>query len=127
MVTLVDQETMDKIVSHLEPVSRGIREEAEAVGAAAKAGLEEARASTRWVKIYPELSPPHVTRISVEHGTGEYTPDSFVNLHALNPMALEFGHSPSGVFGPGGKLAHVKTRAPEGLYLLHKAAGFGLE
>jgi len=127
MVQLINEHAMNAVVSHLPEVVSGVREEADGIGAAAKAGLEAARASTHWTKIFPELSPPHVTNIDVEHGSAEHTQDSFVNLNALNPMALEFGHSPSGVFGEGGKYGHVKTKSPEGLYILHKASGFGLE
>jgi hypothetical protein len=38
-------------------------------------------------------------------------------------MAIEFGHEPSGVFGPGGRYEDVQSKAPEGLYILHRAAG----
>ncbi|QFG10392.1 tail completion or Neck1 protein [Mycobacterium phage Anthony] len=40
----------------------------------------------------------------------------FIYLNAPNPVALEFGHMPSGVF------AGTDTKAPEGLYILIRAA-----
>lgn len=119
MVHLISNKAMNTVVSHLDEVKDRVHHEAKGVEAAAKAGLEEARASTRWHKI---IGPEHLT--NVDSSQGEV--DSFANLNAPNPMAIEFGHSPSGVFGPGGRYGDTKTKAPEGLYILHKAAGFGL-
>lgn len=54
--------------------------------------------------------------------TAEHDVDCFTILHAPNAMALEFGHAPSGVFGPGGKFAHVNSKAPDPTYILTRAA-----
>jgi hypothetical protein len=107
---------MNQVVSHLGEVKSAVSNEAEKVGNKAEANLSTARASTHWHKI---LGPEHLTRTSVSHGDV----DSFANLEAPNAMAIEFGHAPSGVFGPGGRYAHIKTKAPEGLYILSRAAG----
>ena len=119
MPKLISNKAMNTVVSHLDKVTRRVREEAKGVEEAAKAGLEEVRGTTKWHKIY---GPAHLTSVSSSHGDV----DAFANLHAPNPMAIEFGHQPSGVFGPGGQYGHLETKAPEGLYILHKASGFGL-
>lgn len=119
MVKLIGERALNLVITGLPGVRGKMREEASAVADAAKAGLEEARASTRWFKI---IGPGHLTFVDTSHGDV----DAFANLHAPNPMAIEFGHEPSGVFGPGGRYAGTKTKAPEGLYILHRAAGFGL-
>lgn len=119
-VHLISSKAMNTVVSHLDGVRGRVHEEAKGIEEAAKAALEEARASTKWHKI---VGPGHLTY--VDSSQGEV--DSFANLNAPNPMAIEFGHEPSGVFGPGGKYGSTKTKAPEGLYILHKASGFGLE
>jgi hypothetical protein len=114
MVKLISQKAMNTVVSHLDEVRDGCHQEAKGIEHAASALLEEARASTRWHKI---IGPGHLT--NVDSSQGEV--DSFANLNAPNPMAIEFGHEPSGVY------AGTPTKAPEGLYILHKASGFGLE
>jgi Family of unknown function (DUF5403) len=119
MVQLISRKAMNLVVSHHDGVRGKVHEEAKGIEAAAKAGLEEARASTRWHKIH---GPAHLTSVSSSQGEV----DAFANLNAPNPMAIEFGHAPSGVFGHCGALGHLKTKAPEGLYILHKAAGFGI-
>lgn len=120
MVQLIGQRAMNLVVSHEEEVRSAVHKEAEAMGEIGKAILEEARASTRWHKI---IGPGHLTFVE----TTQHDVDSTVDLIAPNAMAIEFGHSPSGVFGEDGSLGHIKTKSPEGLYILHKAAGFGLE
>ena len=120
MVELIGQKAMNLVVSHLDEVRHAVHREAEGVADAAKAGLEAARASTRWHKI---IGPGHLTRVEAT----QHDVDSTADLVAPNAMAIEFGHEPSGVFGPGGRYGHIKTKAPEGLYILSKAAGFGLE
>lgn len=62
--------------------------------------------------------------ITRERGTNEYGDvDWLVNLEGPGAMAIEFGHAPSGHFDPDtyGKV----TKAPQGLYILSGAAGFG--
>lgn len=116
MVRLIGQKAMNHVVSHLGEVKSAVSDEADEVGDKAKARLAQARASTHWHKIH---GPDHLTRVTVSHGDV----DSFANLEAPNAMAIEFGHQPSGVFGPGGALGHIDTKAPEGLYILSGAAG----
>lgn len=126
MVYLIGQKALNGIVAHLEGVEDAVHDQAKTVGRRAKANLAEARGSTRWHKIHPETSPPHVTDVAVEQGIDPaHTEDSFVILEGLDPMATEFGHAPSGVFGPGGELGHLQTKAPHGLYILTRAAGTG--
>jgi hypothetical protein len=117
MAKLIGQKPMNIVVSHLDEVRDAVHDEARVVEGRARGYLEEARGSTRWHKIY---GPDHLTRVTLTQGDT----DSFVNLEAPNPMAIEFGHEPSGVFGPGGELGHIKTRAPHGLYILTHATGF---
>jgi hypothetical protein len=113
-VQLIGETAMHQVISHLEGVKHAVHDEAKTLSRKAEANLREARSSTRWYKI---LGPGHLTSISVSQGDV----DSFVNLNAPNPLAIEFGHAPSGVFGPGGRYGHIKTKAPEGLYILTRA------
>lgn len=115
MVQLIGQKAMNLVVSHLDEVRDAVWDEAKQVERRAKANLAQARATTQWHKIY---GPDHLTRVSASRGDV----DSFANLEAPSPMAIEFGHQPSGVFGPGGRYGHIETKAPEGLYILTKAA-----
>lgn len=119
MARLISNKAMNLVVSHLSEVKHAVRNEADSVADAARANLAEVRGTTRWYKIY---GPDHLTTVDSSHGEV----DAFANLNAPNPMAIEFGHQPSGVFGPDGQYGHIKTKAPEGLYILHKAAGFGI-
>lgn len=88
----------------------------------AEANLETARATTHWHKIHPETSPEHATTVTGGAAT-DHDEDYLVHLNGNNALALEYGHSPSGVFGPGGELGHLNTKAPEGLYILGRASG----
>lgn len=91
----------------------------------ARANLSKARASTGWDKI---ADPDGMTSIGAAHSTGKYGALDYVVYmegYKQGAMAIEFGHAPSGVFGPGGSLSHIKTRAPHGLYILTRAAGLG--
>ena len=115
MVKLIGQKAMNLVVSHLDEVRDAVWDEAKKVERRAEINLAQARASTRWEKIY---GPDHLTRVSASRGDV----DSFANLEAPNAMAIEFGHQPSGVFGPGGRYGYLDTKAPEGLYILTKAA-----
>ena len=49
--------------------------------------------------------------------------DGFVEMKGTDPMAIEFGHFPSGYFAPE-KYGKV-TKPPHGLYILSRAAGIG--
>lgn len=102
---------LNKVISHMDGVRDAVHDEAKDIGRKAESNLAAARASTRWHKIY---GPDHLTRITVTQGTV----DSYANLEAPGPEAIEFGHAPSGVF------EGTDTRAPAGLYILTGAAGF---
>jgi len=116
MVRLIGQKAMNRVVSHDSETQSAVHKKTHEVGAKAEANLAEARGSTRWHKIH---GPSGLTSTSTSFGDT----DGFANLNAPNAMAIEFGHSPSGVFGPGGSLEHVETKAPRGLYILNRAAG----
>lgn len=113
---LIGKKAMNIVASHHEDTKAAIHKEVQERGAAAEANLAEARGSTRWHKIF---GPGHLTQTSTSFGGV----DGFINLEAPNPMAIEYGHSPSGVFGPDGSLGHIHTKAPDGLYILNRAAG----
>lgn len=115
MVQLIGKKAMNYVVSHLEGVKDAVYDEAKAGGRRAEANLAAERASTRWSRITPKGYYP----ASIEVTRGDV--DSFFSLEAPNAMALEFGHAPSGVFGPGGALSHIETKAPEGTYILTRA------
>lgn len=117
MVELWNSEALNRHIAHMDGVGHEVHHEAEETGRRASGYLEEVRGSTRWHKI---IGPGHLTFIEITRGEV----DSFVDLIAPNPMAIEFGHEPSGVFGPGGRFSHVHTRAPHGLYILTHATGF---
>jgi hypothetical protein len=116
MARLIPRKALNHVVAHLEEVNAAIHKETNKVEVRAQTNLSEARASTRWHKIF---GPGHLTKVDADFGEV----DGFVNLHAPNPMAIEFGHQPSGVFGPDGKYGHLDTKSPDGLYILTKASG----
>lgn len=118
----VDYDLNNIMPGHAD-VKRAIREETEKVYARAQGNLEEARASTKWRKI---VGPGGLTEVLKDSEQVKASTDGLVILEAeypANPMAIEYGHQPSGVFGPGGSLEHVESKAPEGLYILNRAAG----
>lgn len=116
MAYVIGKKRLNLIVSHLDEVRDAVHDVAKAKGRRADLLLGNARATTQWFKI---VGPGHLTEITVERGEV----DSFFSLVAPDPMAIEFGHAPSGVFGPGGIYEHIKTKAPDGLYILTRAAG----
>jgi Family of unknown function (DUF5403) len=115
MVQLIGKKAMNLVVSHLGEVKDAVHHKAKSVGDLAKANLEAVRGTTHWHKIY---GPSHLTEVTVTRGET----DSFVNLDAPNPMAIEYGHRPSGVFGPGGSLGHIESKSPRGLHILGLSA-----
>jgi hypothetical protein len=109
---------------HVE-TQRALRKVASETASKARGNLAMARSSTPWDKI---ADPDGLTRIGWGRGTGKYGAVDFnvwMEAYKQGAMALEFGHAPSGVFGEGGSLGHIKTRAPHGLYILTRAAGLG--
>lgn len=118
----VGKRQLNGIVSHHRDVRREIRNHTREVGERAKANVASARALSHWEKF--DQTTAHMTRAYTEvGGAGKYdSSDGFVYLQGPNPMALEFGHAPSGVFGPDGRFADVQTKSPHGLYILTRAA-----
>jgi hypothetical protein len=94
-------------------VAAGVRDGAKEVEHDAEVILETVRATTNWDKI---SGPDGLTYITSEKATDQPV-DWFVSLWAPNPVAIEYGHQPSGWF------AGTDTKAPDGLYILHQAAG----
>jgi hypothetical protein len=115
----VDYDLNNIMPGHAD-VKRAIREETTKVYARAQANLEEARGSTRWHKI---VGPGGLTEVMKDSEQVKASTDGLVILQAPNAMAIEYGHEPSGVFGPGGRYEDVESKAPEGLYILNRAAG----
>lgn len=95
---------------------------AEEIQGKAETILSIERATTPWFKI---ADPGGLTDIELSRPGGGHPADWLVALtgHKQGANAIEFGHAPSGVFGPGGKYEHIPTKAPEGLYIMHRAAG----
>ncbi|QGH79692.1 hypothetical protein SEA_ANON_21 [Gordonia phage Anon] len=109
-IRLIGQTPMNYVVSHHREVQAAIRKEGRSVTRKAEVNLARARASTRWSKI---SGPDHLTTVAGEEADVDY----LIHLRAPNAMAIEFGHSPSGFF------AGTETKAPDGLYILIRAAG----
>ena len=106
---------IEQILNH-PGLKEGVGEYAMELGGKAEGILERHRATTRWHKI---IGPGHLTYIDVNESSDAAHPaDWQVELHAPNPIAIEFGHEPSGYF------AGTNTHAPEGLYILYEAAGY---
>jgi hypothetical protein len=118
----VSQKQLNGIVARQREVRREIKSETREVEGKARSNLAMARAATPWVKI---ADPSGLTDVyGIMGGPGQYDDvDGFVYLQAPNAFAIEFGHAPSGVFGPDGRYADVETRSPHGLYILTRAAG----
>lgn len=120
-VTLKGRRFINGTAARAHETQGALRRTTREIEGKARANLARARSSTRWHKIY---GPGHLTHVNATRADGEYGDiDYLVNLEAPNAMAIEFGHQPSGVFGPGGSLGHLDTKAPEGLYILSRAAG----
>lgn len=105
--------SFNKFIAGMPGVQNEIRSETERIGRIADRKLAALRASSPWVKI---ADPSGLTKITTEYGGF----DGFINLEAykMGAMALEYGHEPSGVFGPNGKLSHVKVRPSRATYLM---------
>jgi hypothetical protein len=106
----------NETVLNLPGLKVGVGDCAMKLGAKAETILAVVRASTRWDRID---EPSGQTFIDVnETSDPQHPADWQVELHAPNPIALEFGHLPSGYY------AGTSTRSPEGLYILYTAAGY---
>lgn len=122
MAYLMPRKALNSVVAHLEEVHDGLHKEAAEIESKAKANLDAARASTAHTKI--DKSRAHETSIGMGEAEGKYGSIDFeVFMDGEDPMAIEFGHAPSGYFSPEryGKV----TKAPHGLYILTRAAGAG--
>lgn len=111
----------NQTVYHLPGLRRTIKDEAHDIGQTAEALLDEARATTTHAKLPAPMvrnpQPSNTTNISVVPSDDFYREDWFVCLNSpFNPVAIEFGHTPSGYF------KDKPSKAPEGLYILHRAA-----
>lgn len=113
MARLIGKKALNSIVSRIDGVHDAVGDQAKKTEKIAATRLQQARSSTPWVKI---ADPGGLTKITVTEGEVDF----FVNMEApkQGAMALEFGHAPSGVFGPNGRYADVKTKAPVGLYIM---------
>lgn len=123
MATVYKRTLVNGAAAHHPKTQRAVREVADEVEDRAQQNLRQARASTQWEKI---ADPEHRTEIGLSRGTNRYGSVDYLvwmDGYKTGAMAIEFGHAPSGVFGPGGAYADVPTRAPSGLYILTRAAG----
>lgn len=107
------------LVKNISGISKEVKDEAKKVEIKAETNLRSARAMTTHTRIDQDLAGE--TEIKLEKAP-DYTPDWLVSMYAVNPMALEYGHYPSGYFDPD-KYGSI-TKAPSGLYILNRAAGF---
>ncbi|QXN73859.1 hypothetical protein SEA_EAGLEPRIDE_21 [Mycobacterium phage Eaglepride] len=114
MAHLLPRKVLNGIVARHVDVKAAIRKETKEVENRAEANLARARASTTHSKI---IGPGHLTSI----GSYQEEIDGIAHMDAPNPIAIEFGHGPSGYFDPD-KYGKV-TKAPAGLYILTRAAG----
>lgn len=125
-VVIYKEEFVNGAAAHHGETQRALLKEKNRVESAAERNLSAARSSTEWDKI---ADPEGLTRIGSDRSTGSYGALDYVvwmEAYKQGAMALEFGHAPSGVFGPGGRLSHIVSRAPHGLYILTRAAGLGM-
>jgi hypothetical protein len=116
----VGKKELNGYLGNAPQVQRKLWSEAKRVERIADNKLDYARASTEWFKI---AAPPHLTYIALQRATTNgqgkaSSTDYLVTMFAPNAWAIEYGHMPSGVFGPGGKFGYIKTKAPRGLYLM---------
>jgi hypothetical protein len=114
VASLMKREALDGLIAHMPGVQAELRTRAARVHTDAERRLSSARASTTHRKISGLTG---ATKVLLEHGSV----DHYIILEAADPMAIEFGHGPSGFFDPKsyGKI----TKAPHGLYILTGAGG----
>jgi hypothetical protein len=114
--------TCTPTVLALPGINLAVKEEAEDIGQRADAILDTVRATTPHQKLVEEVTNPQPSRLTFirTEKAWDRPSDWFVSLYAPSPsnaFALEFGHQPSGFF------KDKPSKAPEGLYILHRAAG----
>jgi hypothetical protein len=107
------------LVKNIDGIRREVKDEAKKVEIKAEMNLRAVRASTTHTRIDPARA--NETEIRLEKAP-DRTTDYLVSMYAVNPMALEYGHYPSGYFDPD-KYGSI-TKSPSGQYILNRAAGF---
>lgn len=107
MVQLIGKKAMNHVVSRHGETQSALRKENRGVTRRAKANLAQADSTHR-------ITLTGYFPARIESSEGDI--DHFTTLVAPNAMALEFGHEPSGVF------AGTDTKAPDGQYILIRAA-----
>lgn len=126
MAKVYGRKLVNGAAAHHVETQTALRRLTREVEGKARANLAKARASG-WTKI---ADPDGLTKIGSAQGEGKYGAVDYVvymEAYKQGAMAIEFGHAPSGVFGPGGQMSHIKTKAPHGLYILSRAAGLGMK
>lgn len=111
---------LERVLAHKKGVYAAICKEAEERERVANGLLEQAKAISPHVKFDQEHA--HETNTSWQQA-GDGT-DAFFSLNGTSKTSvksIEYGHMPSGVFDPD--VYGKTTKAPEGLYILHRAAG----
>lgn len=111
---------LEMILAHKKGVNAAIVRETKERAQVADGLLRQAKATTPHVKF--DDKHDHETKITTQFGST----DGFFSMDGspfTNPKSIEFGHNPSGVFGPGGRYGNRPSKPPEGLYILHRAAG----
>lgn len=94
-----------------------VRKERDKVSRRATSNLERAKKTSR---ITDEgYFPAKITEAEEVVDSHEHC---FTILNAPNALALEFGHNPSGAFGPEGRFAGRQKRPTPGEYILIRAA-----
>lgn len=110
------------LVKNIKGIKAAVRAEAQKVETKAEINLVSARANTTHTRI--EQDRAHETEIKMEKAP-DRTADYLVSMYGVNPMAIEYGHYPSGYFDPD-KYKSI-TKSPSGLYILNRAAGFPVQ
>lgn len=111
----VSARKLNHIVATLDETQDAVDTAARQLESRAKMNLAWARLTTPHTKM---SGPDRLTKIRrFENAPGKYGDiDQLVVLEAPNPIAIEYGHSPSGKFGG------TDTKSPSGLYILNRAA-----
>ena len=109
---------LEKLVAYKKGVKASIHRETEERALTATGLLKEVRGTTPHQKIDDEHD--HETQITTQYGGV----DGFFSMDGTpytSAKSIEFGHNPSGFFAPE-RYGRI-TKAPEGHYILHRAAG----
>lgn len=113
---------LERLIAHKKGVYAAICKEAQDRERLTHALLDQARASTAHEKF--DWLHAHETDTSWQPvGDGVDAWFSLTGATHTSVKSVEYGHLPSGVFGPDGHLGHIRSKPPEGLYILHRAGG----